>query len=222
MWSLTQMVTSLIFFQANLEDFFTINWNQQYSQFNLVIKVGKNNELTIFSIQLCLSRYFSQRDMVINFLWKEILVGKEMAMLAKKCCFSNPLMRSDDLSLFESFGLLYQRKCIIPWSCINFFFQSHIYKTQYNLKRTNSKLSGYSVPNGQHQQGRLEDLLPSHFKRWDFTLSGISRCRLPRSLSERSLTGDGIWKVLTESPQRCCLEYSFLSIWWEKDEKKKP
>ena len=68
MWSLTQMVTSLIFFQANLEDFFTINWNQQYSQFNLVIKVGKNNGLTIFSIQLCLRRYFSQRDMVINFL----------------------------------------------------------------------------------------------------------------------------------------------------------
>lgn len=168
MWSLTQMDTSLIFFQANLEDFFTINWNQQYSQFNS-IKVGKNNGLTIFSIQLCLRRYFSQRDMVINFLWKEIRVGKEMATLAKKCCFSNPLMRSDDLSLFESFGLLYQRKCIIPWSCIKkFFFQSHIYKTQYNLKCTNSKLSGCSVPNGQHQQGRLEDLLPSHFKRWDF------------------------------------------------------
>ena len=68
MWSLTQMVTSLIFFQVNLEDFFTINWNQQYSQFSLVINVGKNNGLAIFSIQLCLRRYFSQRDMVINFL----------------------------------------------------------------------------------------------------------------------------------------------------------
>lgn len=169
MWSLTQMVTSLIFFQINLEDFFTINWNQQYSQFSLVINIGKNNGLAIFSIQLCLRRYFSQRDMVINFLWKEIRVGKEMATLANKCCLSNPLMRSDDLSLFESFGLPYQRKCIIPWSCLKFFFQSHIYKTQYNLKRTNSKLSGCSVPNGQHQQGRMKFLLPSYFKRWDFT-----------------------------------------------------
>ena len=169
MWSLTQMVTSLIFFQVNLEDFFTINWNQQYSQFSLVINVGKNNGLAIFSIQLCLRRYFSQRDMVINFLWKEIRVGKEMATLANKCCLSNPLMCSDDLSLFENFGLPYQRKCIIPWCCLNFFFQSHIYKTQYNLKRTNSKLSGCSVPNGQHQQGRLKALLPSYFKRWDST-----------------------------------------------------
>lgn len=29
---------------------------------------------------------------------------KEMAVLANKCCFSNPLMLSDDLSLFEALG----------------------------------------------------------------------------------------------------------------------
>ena len=116
----------LNFFSSQLKRLLQNQWNQWSSQFTLVIKAGKNNGLTIFLIQLCLGRYFSQRDMAINFLWKEIWVGKEMAALANKCCLSNPLMLSDDLSPFESFGLLYQRKCIIPWSCVKFFSKSHL------------------------------------------------------------------------------------------------
>lgn len=178
MWSLTQMDTSLIFFQANLEDFFTINWNQQYSQFNS-IKVGKNNGLTIFSIQLCLRRYFSQRDMVINFLWKEIRVGKEMATLAKKCCFSNPLMRSDDLSLFESFGLLYQRKCIIPWSCIKFFFFKATFikpSTTWNAQTQSCLAAQYLMASTSKEGWRIFCLLISKGE-----ISRIRHLQMPAS-----------------------------------------
>lgn len=178
------MVTDSVAFQPNcflfflsrqLKRFLHNQWDQQSGQFNLVIKTGKNNRLTIFSIRLW--SYFSQGDMAINFLWEEIWVGKEMAALANKCCFSNLLMLSDDLSLLESFGLFYQGKCIIPWSCVKIFFKVTFIKPNTTWNWQTLKSSSQSIPNGLHQQGSVKNLLLCHFKRW-FYVSHISRCWL--------------------------------------------
>lgn len=109
-----------------------------------------------------------------------------------------------------SFGLFYQGKCIIPWSCVKIFSKSHL-KTQYHLKLANSKSSSQSIPNGLHQQGSLKNLLPPHFKR-GFYISHISRCP-PQN---RVLLVVFIWMMFTEvSPK--VVSGVFTSIWWGKD-----
>lgn len=155
--------------------------------------------------------------MAINFLWEEIWVGKEMAALANKCCFSNLLMLSDDLSLFESFGLFYQGKCIIRWSCVKNFFQTHIYKTQYHLKLANTKSSNqYLMACTSKEAWRIFCHVIS---KGDFTYHISPDVSFICSSQKRVSLVMGIWMVFTKvSPE--VVPRVFTPIWREKDERR--
>lgn len=168
----------------------------------------------------CVWGDISVRDMVINFLWKEIRVGKEMATLANKCCLSNPLMRSDDLSLFESFGLPYQRKCIIPWSCINFFFKVTFIKpsTTWNTQTQSCLAAQYLMASTSKEGWRLFCLLISKGE-----ISRIRHLQMPasqvplRKESHRWRYLKGIHRVSSKVVSRVFIPIYLMRERWKKE-----